>query len=68
MAVISCREVTSVALITTALGIPATLSAQQTVFKSGVEMVPLTVTVGPAASTTRLPEPDMLPVYAPALD
>jgi Ca-activated chloride channel homolog len=44
MAFISCREATSVALITAALGVPATLSGQ-TVFKSGVEMVPLTVTV-----------------------
>jgi Ca-activated chloride channel homolog len=45
MAFISCREATSVALLTAALGLPATLSAQKTVFKSGVEMVPLTVTV-----------------------
>jgi Ca-activated chloride channel family protein len=45
MAFISCREATSVALITAALGVPVTLSAQKTVFKSGVEMVPLTVTV-----------------------
>jgi Ca-activated chloride channel homolog len=45
MAFISCREATSVALITAALGLPATLSAQKTVFKSEVEMVPLTVTV-----------------------
>jgi Ca-activated chloride channel homolog len=45
MAFISCREATSVALITAALGVPATLSAQKTVFKTGVEMVPLTVTV-----------------------
>ena len=45
MAFISCRQATSVALITAALGVPATLNAQKTVFKSGVEMVPLTVTV-----------------------
>ena len=45
MAFISCREATSVALITAALGVPATLGAQKAVFKSGVEMVPLTVTV-----------------------
>ena len=45
MALISCRGATSVALITAALGVPATLGAQKAVFKSGVEMVPLTVTV-----------------------
>ena len=45
MAFISCRNATRVALITAALGVPATLSAQKTVFKSGVDMVPLTVTV-----------------------
>jgi Ca-activated chloride channel homolog len=45
MAFISCRETMCVALITAALGVPATLSAQKAVFKSGVEMVPLTVTV-----------------------
>ncbi len=45
MAFISCRDATCVALITAAVGLPATLSAQKAVFKSGVEMVPLTVTV-----------------------
>jgi Ca-activated chloride channel homolog len=45
MAFISCRQAASVALITAALGVPATLSAQKTVFRSGVDMVPLTVTV-----------------------
>ena len=45
MAFISCRDATSVVLITAALGLPAAVSAQKTVFKSGVEMVPLTVTV-----------------------
>jgi Ca-activated chloride channel family protein len=45
MVFISCREAMCVALITAALGMPATLSAQKTVFKTGVEMVPLTVTV-----------------------
>src|SRR4029453_9929026 len=45
MAFLSCREATCVALITAALGMPATPSAQKAAFKSGVEMVPLTVTV-----------------------
>jgi Ca-activated chloride channel homolog len=45
MAFISCREAANVALITAVVGVPAILSAQKTVFKSGVEMVPLTVTV-----------------------
>ena len=45
MAFISRRDVTSVALIAATLVVPATLSAQKTVFKSAVEMVPLTVTV-----------------------
>jgi Ca-activated chloride channel homolog len=45
MAFISCREATCVALLTAAVGMPAALSAQKAVFKTGVEMVPLTVTV-----------------------
>jgi len=45
MACIPYRNATRVALITAALGVPATLSAQKPVFKSGVDMVPLTVTV-----------------------
>jgi Ca-activated chloride channel family protein len=45
MAFISWREAMSVALITVTLGVPATLSAQKAVFKGGVDMVPLTVTV-----------------------
>jgi Ca-activated chloride channel homolog len=41
----SWRESTSVAVLAAALATPATLSAQRPVFKSAVEMVPLTVTV-----------------------
>jgi Ca-activated chloride channel family protein len=45
MACISRRNATRVALLIATLGVPATLGAQKAAFKSGVEMVPLTVTV-----------------------